>query len=500
MDVKLLGGDKLLQKKIINIVCFVAALVSSMYLLMLGYYALPTADDWGWARQVSDLGSFGFVRIFYYGWQGRFSALLVDGTLCKWLGWNEHLFLFSCVELLLGYVAVYLLLRDLAKIPQSITLAFVSAIITNLGVMALPEIGTFYWLCTSNYIHEIWLTMYLVWFIFCCKTRWLQWLGMLLCSVYLSGCAENYSPTLALALGLVGMYLLYKQNDWRFWKDEKHLLLLVSCIVIGIGFLFMVFAPGNEVRMAAENKSMSIFENFNLLSFLTKTAKASIVVLLRLLSRGWYFVCALFVFVIIGTRVEGEMPKLVWPKVFISFILSISVIVISVAATVIGIGWYATMRANCFMVFVLMAWESYIGLLLGHQIKERKTAICVAAVVVSVAISVTAISYTVIEYPIVRKYHQEVVAVHRQMQEKVAERCTETVFVQPIDIPCRQSSYGYLRNVLQVMFHKSKRYYECYFPYEPFVLESNSQDWRNQFYKQWLYAQFDIVCVDEEAD
>ena len=46
----------------------IAAVLSTAYLLLLGYYALPTADDWGWARQVSDRNPFGFVKMFYFGW------------------------------------------------------------------------------------------------------------------------------------------------------------------------------------------------------------------------------------------------------------------------------------------------------------------------------------------------------------------------------------------------------------------------------------------------
>ena len=476
-----------------------AAIGSLVYLLMLGYFALPTADDWGWARLVSDFGSFGFVHMFYYCWQGRFSALLIDGTLCRWLGWNEHLLLFSCVELILGYGAVYLLLRDLAKISKGLTLALASIIITNLGVMAFPEIGTFYWLCTSNYIHEIWFTMYLIWFIFCCHTKWLQWTGMLLCSLYLGGCAENYSPTLALTLGFLWIILLWRQRDWRFWRNSKLVLLLVSSVVIGVGSLFMILAPGNDVRMASEG-SHSMLDNFSLNVFLIKSIKASMVLLLRLFSRGWYFLCALPILAFVGTESTSSMPKLTWKRFFVSFVVAVGFIVISVAATVLGVGWYATMRANCFITFVLMAWIAYVGILLGCQLKESRTITCVMALGASLAIISTACTYIVQEYPVVRKYNQDVVSIHHQMQQYVRDGRTEPVVVHPVHITCRQSPYGYLRNALQVVLHKSKRYEECYFPYEPFMLEPNPQDWRNLFYKQWLNAPFDIICVSEEAN
>ena len=490
-----------MRKKSVLITSFltIAAILSSVYLLMLGYYALPTADDWGWARQASDLGSFGFVKAFYYGWQGRFSAILVDGTLCRILGWNEHLLLFTIIELLLGYGAVYLLLRDMAKIANGGTLALVSIIITNLGVMAFPEIGTFYWLCTANYIHEIWLTMYLIWFLFCAKTKWLQYSGVIICSVYLGGCAENYSPTLAFALGVLWLYLLICHHDWHFWRNTSQLLLFVSFMLIGIGFLFMLFAPGNDVRMSSE-ESHSLMQDFSLKVLSVKSIKASVVLLLRLFSRSWYFICAIPVLMYAGVLSEDTLPMLTWKKVIVSFLISIGFIVVSVVATVYGVGWYATMRANCFIVFILLGWLAYISVLFGASMKKHSKALVSGLVSASVAIVFTSVIYICEEYPIVRKYNEQVVTIHHQMQQYVKEGRAETVYIEPVKIPYKQSSYGYLRNALQILFHKSKRYNEHYFPYEPFQLSDNPKDWRNLFYQRWVGAQFEIICVNEKVD
>lgn len=489
-----------MQRKIIHICLALAAIATLAYLLMLGYFALPTADDWGWARQVSDLNPFGFVKAFYFGWQGRFSALLIDGALCKYLGWNEHLLGFAIVELLLGYGAIYLLLRDMLSLRNNSMLAIVSIVVTNLGVMAFPEIGTFYWLCTTNYIHEIWLTLYLAWFVFYCRYPWLQWTGALLCAAYLGGCAENYSPVLALALGCLWLGRMIRHKDWCVWQYPKDWLLLAATILIGIGFLVMLFAPGNDVRMASEG-SHSMMDNFSFSVFVIKTVKASVVLLLRLLSRGWYFICAFPLFLLLGAQTSAELPQLTWRRALVTLLIAIGAIVISVAASVYGVGWYATMRANCFITFVLMVWVAYVGVLLGYKVKEKERVLTIIfAITAAIAISITAITYIVIEYPIVRKYNQDVVAIHHRMQQYVAEGRTETVYIEPVKIPYRQSSYGYLRNALQIFFHKSKRYHEQYFPYEPFQMTSDPKDWRNLFYQSWLGAQFDIICANEEME
>lgn len=473
----------------------VPAIVSSLYLLVLGYYALPVADDLGWAMQVREMGPFGFVKMMFLGWQGRYSALFVDGILCKYLGWNEHLLSFTILELFLGYGAVYLLLRDLLRIQDTFLLLTLSITTTNLGVMSFPDLGTFFWLCTTNYVHEIWFTLYLVWFVFCCRRQWLRWVGVLLCSIYLGGCSENYAPIVIFVIGSYLLYQILTNKEWRIWKSQELLLLFVSAVVISCGFLAMYFAPGNAVRLSVAQPADALMNHFSLPVFTKKLIKATVVILLRLISRSWYYFCAFPLFVFAGTRIGDQIPRLSFKRVLISLGIMLAIIVFSVAVMVYGLGWYATMRANCFMVFIVFAWVAYVGILTGGTLKNKNWIPLVA--LTSLAISITSLAYIVIEYPIVRKYNQEVVALHHEMQQYVAEGREDVVNVSPVNIPYRQSSYGYLRNALQVVFHKAKRYNEEYFPLEPFVLVDDPSDWRNLVYKSWLNARFDIICTDE---
>ena len=486
------------RNSLLYIVFLVPAIVSSVYLLVLGYYALPVADDLGWARQVTEMNPFGFVKMMYFGWQGRYSALFVDGILCKYLGWNEHLLSFTIVELLLGYSAVILLLRNLIPIRDGVLLLIISITITNLGIMSFPELGTFFWLCTTNYVHEIWFSLYLIWFIFYCQRRWLQWVGVLLCSIYLGGCSENYAPVVVFVIGSFLLYRIIKDKEWRIWRTREKLLLFVSALIVFCGFWVMYFAPGNDVRLSAEQPVDAFMDHFSLSMFATKLTKATIVLFLRLLSRSWYFICAFPLFVFWGAQTERQLPLLSSKRVVLSFFIMLAVLVFSVAVMVYGLGWYATMRANCFMVFIVLAWVAYVGVLTGQGLKNKRQVLSV--VLTSFAITVTSLSYIVIEYPIVCNYNHEVVAVHHKMRQYVEEGRKETVLIPSVRIPYRQSSYGYLRNTIQVLFHKSKRYYEEYFPLEPFVLDADAEDWKNLVYKSWLNSQFDIACIDETID
>ena len=483
------------NNRLLSVLFIVPAIASSLYLLVLGYYALPVADDFGWAVQVREMGPFGFVKMMFFGWQGRYSALFVDGILCKSFGWNEHLLSFTIMELFLGYGAVYLLLRDLLRIHDNRLLLVLSITTTNLGVMSFPDLGTFFWLCTTNYIHEIWFTLYLVWFVFCCQRKWLSWVGVLLCSIYLGGCSENYAPVVIFVIGSYLLYMIYAKKEWRIWKSHEQLLLFVSAFVISCGFLVMYFAPGNAVRLSVAQPADALMNHFSLPVFTQKLIKATVVILLRLISRCWYYFCAFPLFVFVGTRVGNQLPRLSSKQLLVSLGIMIAIIVFSVAVMIYGLGWYATMRANCFMVFVVFAWVAYVGILTGRALNNNNWIPLVA--LTSLAITITSLTYIVIEYPVVRKYNHEVVAIHHKMQEYVEEGREDVLYLSPVNIPYRQSSYGYLRNALQAVFHKEKRYNEQYFPLEPFVLVDDPSDWRNLVYKSWLNARFDIICTDE---
>ena len=167
-------------------------------------------------------------------------------------------------------------------------------------------------------------------------------------------------------------------------------------------------------------------------------------------------------------------------------------IFITVCASVFGIGWYAPMRANSFMSFVVLAWVVYVGYLWGRRFYVRKLA-NTALTFSSVAIIATSILYITVEYPIVRDYNEQVLSIHHQAQEQVELCRTEPLIIQPIRTPHLTNSYSYLRNAIQVLFGKKRRYDEAYFPYERFEFSKQPSHWRNTCYKEWLGAEFDII-------
>lgn len=470
-----------------------AALISFAYLMMLGWYATPCVDDWGFVADVEKIGVLGLLKNMYLTWQPRWSCFFVDGFIFKFFGRAEHLWLFILFQLVIGYGAAFLLLKSTCRQFKYWESLVFAVVLTNLGIMALPEISTFYWLCTANYIHEIWATMYLCYFVFFCKKDAIQWIGSIICSLYLGGCAENYTPVLIAVLGLVWLSLLIRNKTWKFYADKKTNLLFYSLLIMGIGFVVVLLGPGNKVRTADLPESRDFMHYFALLPYIKQVLKASVIIALRLLSKGWYFVCALPIGYYLGGQKDGKSVCAgIGYRFAIATSLMIFTILITVCASVFGIGWYAPMRANSFMSFVVLVWIVYVGYLLGKRFYIRKWA-HTTLLLSSMAIIATSILYIAVEYPIVRDYNEQVLAIHHRAQEQVELCRIEPLSIQPIQTPHLTNSYSYLRNAIQISLGKKKRYDEAYFPYERFDFSKQPSHWRNTCYKEWLGAEFDII-------
>lgn len=77
------------QKKqiiIVKLCLLIAALVSSIYLLMLAWYNTLSLDDYGFVADIEQQGHWDYMKDMYLNWQGRFSAFFVSSYLIPIFG------------------------------------------------------------------------------------------------------------------------------------------------------------------------------------------------------------------------------------------------------------------------------------------------------------------------------------------------------------------------------------------------------------------------------
>ena len=222
---------------------------------------------------------------------------------------------------------------------------------------------------------------------------------------------------------------------------------------------------------------------------------------LRLLSRGLYYVLLIPVGVWIGHQMRGILRV---DGICIRMVSAIAVamgrILLSIAAPVFGMGWYAPPRAYCFVSFVLVALVIYCAALVGMKVaSERKVQACnIVAFVVIAAMSIT---FMRVEQPMAADYHAQVAACNAQIQKQAELNRTAPLYVETVTHPTIPNSYALMRKgISRLMGKKIMSIAEpsTYFPYEQYSLSVDSGNWKNMDMMRYHKAQFNIIGWNEE--
>lgn len=493
---------------IITISLSLFAVVSTAYLLLLGWNNVLALDDYGYVSLVEDNGVWGMMCMAYQGWQCRFSTFLVNGLFFLLFGRAKNLIGVTILMLFLGWGITGLLFSGINRkytlgIPLSI-ICLVSVITVNVGVVSFLEPATFFWLCALNYTISIWMTLLVIYALFFCNgNSYIRWSLAVISSLYISGTAENYTPLVILVLGIVWLVRLLYLKGKRSRQKETDIMLLVSLIIMGVGFLVMMYGPGNKNRLASLGDETMAIANLTFSQIILKTIKGSAILFLREFSRIHFFLIAFPIFYCIGAIFyNNRSSKMTIAHGILVVALFVFFVIVSVAACVVGIGWYAPPRALCFMSFVMIGICAYLGIRLGAQ-SHKKEMVHRSALMVFCLVGTTVFVVMIArDKPLVEDYHDYVVSRNESIQEKTMNvnkgiETDETPFVcKSFESRWRSNTYSSMRNLINICLGKSKRYYEPHMILMESTLSQDSNDWRNRDLQNYYHAGFDIVCLD----
>jgi hypothetical protein len=141
------------------------------------------------------------------------------------------------------------------------------------------------------------------------------------------------------------------------------------------------------------------------------------------------------------------------------------------------------------MAFVLMAYSGLIGVAIGQYCKNTNL-VCLIS---SIAITVTSFVYMYNEFPVVKKYRADVIAVKHELLDLAKNEYTGVYQVDRIETKYWKNSYSILRNQIQEVLGKTQKYNESYFPYEPFVITIDPNNWRNIGILDWCGGEFTLI-------
>lgn len=487
------------QYLIVKVCLLIAALVSSAYLLMLGWYNTLSLDDYGFVAEIEEQGPWEFTKNMYLNWQGRFSAFFVSSYLMPLFGRMSNMLPYTVFQMAVGTCVTFLLLKWINKSNDLSLLWIVALLVNNVAVQAVLESSTYYWLCCEGYFLVPYATMLLVGLLFFSENQsWIRWLGVVLCSLYISGSAENYTPLVIMVLGFYFLWVFFVKKQYRFWENERTLMLFVSLAIMGVGFLFMLFAPGNKVRMNGGNGEPSGFmQHFALIPFVVTSIKATAILAIRLLSRSLWYLSVFPVFIWLGydlTKQGKPLPEFGLKHFLLSFLALGIFIFISVAGSVYGMGWYAPPRANSYLTFVLMACVAYWGVGIGGVLGKKTDVVWVRplACCSSIILAVVMVLFFVRDQPEVKNYHAQIMQRENLIKKEVAIGRNEPLYIEPIYVQRRENTYFLLRNGIYKCFGKTfNKSNEFWYPY--MVSDYEPIDILNPGLSRYYDARFDII-------
>lgn len=478
-----------------NMWLVIAAVVTTFYLLMLGWYNTLTLDDYAWSG-IETQGIFNWVSYTYMTWEGRWSAFIVDAFLWKIWAHASSLILFTVLHLVLGYGTTYYLLKKILAKPSfdGVLLTF-SILAVNLSILALQEISTFYWLCCPHYVMCVWAVMWLCNMLFLTdQYEWWHVLVIVVSSLYLSGLAETFTPLVIMVLGIIWLYNIFKEKRYNFVKEPKDLYLTISLVILVIGFLVMLLAPGNSKRVETMS-SRSFVGNFELGAFCILWCKATIILGLRFISKSLFYIAIAIVAAWVGyvNNDNLRIKALALNSKQVGLLtLGLAVcFAISVAPCVYAMGWYAPPRSFSYMSFVFAFYAIWVGLSIGSQIR-RPTIFAVSTVMVSICISAMTIMWIVREQPALSSYNVWVKECRSDIQQKIDNNDNTPYVAKSFEFPAELNTYSRMCKII------GKNRVEYQYPYMIFNLAKDPKDWKNIGLKHFMRADFDIIGWSEE--
>lgn len=491
---------------IIKILLGLAVLFTTAYLLMLGWYNTLSLDDYGFAVDMRSHTPFSWMKQMYLTWQGRFSGFFVSGLIFDLFGNGFYLWIWTILHLLLGYVVVWLYMKNVVKIKDMCISIGISILLTNITICSVFEISTFYWLCCAGYFLVIYATLLLIYILFYARRReWVRYIVAILCALYVSGSAENYTPLVLLVLGLVWLYSIIKDTKSSSFgvAFQRHLLLFIVCAILGIGFLVMVLAPGNEVRLNKGGQTAGFMHQFAFVPFVKKVVIANFVFGLRLLSRGLYVLGVFPIAMWLGRWMQEHNVVIdaesIWKRVIFATVSLAIFIFIAVTACVYGIGYYPPLRAMGFVLFVVMAWVLYCGILVGYRYSEQLNKCINCCLLICLCLWIGyGCYYTIKEQPAAKHYYEYIQDRDTQIQQLAATGNTSSVNIPQLTLPYWPNSYSYVRNFVNRCVGSKQVVRENYFPYMTSDLCDNPNDFKNNGLKLYYNADFDLYGYPTE--
>lgn len=292
------------RKDIINdILLWIAAVSSVVFVVSVEWYNSLNMDDIDFAIQLRDMSIWEFIRDKYMNWQGRYWGIFINAIQIRL--WEV------CGTMMLGSLLIYgveifLLakgIRMLCNISTTKSVLYAILLLT-IYIVVIPDISSYFWLCTKAYSLLMVCTFYA--FVFLYKCRHVKWYDFGVATIlfsFIGGGYEIYSPMILVFMGVSLILYLIKEKSLNLLL-KNHSIFVYAFGIAAISFFLMVFAPGNMNRMEA----FSFNQESGFLPYLTAVIDRFIYFAKNVFFNVHYYIIALVLLMSITQKRDDEVP------------------------------------------------------------------------------------------------------------------------------------------------------------------------------------------------
>lgn len=251
--------------KVIYVSTVIIAMLVLASIISIGFFTWPKADDFSIVNKIKEIGIFQYVVDRYNTWDGRaFSLGIIQSFFLKYLPVEIINVIWAGCLILTGLISlkIFLYLSKINGMIKTSDYLIGTAIFSSvLWYGFKPHLSdTVYWATGGVYVMAlllatVWFYLWLTKFSFQQNIRPLYKLLFSLFTTYIGALTQNLSCALLAYMGIEIVISILKGDKAK----AKRALLMI--ILLSIGLLVIVVAPGNFVR-SAYGKNSFIFNSW----------------------------------------------------------------------------------------------------------------------------------------------------------------------------------------------------------------------------------------------
>lgn len=462
---------------------FVLNILFVIYFFSLAFYNRLSQDDFLFLKSVKESGCIHLVKWAYLFQSGRFSHYLYISIIFWFIEKTGQLFFIPVLVWLINFSILQYGLKKLLNL-DNLLLLNLSALFINIFIITNFEFTAFYWICATFYYIQPVLIFLL--FIYVNQKTITKFHSILLIIIALviSGSSEIFIPFCLLFLLLnYGYYFL--NNNYNFnltISDNRVKRLIISFLIIFIGFVILLIAPGNYIR-AQE----SIFQHPNNFIELIKITTFSFGLFFYLLVFKFpYFVILILFSILIGFSNRSKyLIKFNYKKFLLcswgSYCVFIFLNVLPTAYLMSGFGFqriYSTTIFFSICFFVLQGFVFGLNKCRSINLNTLKWMILINLLVLSSVL----VYNLVVDIPIAKKYYQSDINRSSLLLTYKKQHHKGLVQLDPLNLP-------YTHNLKYLILRKNQPM--LYYSNE---IASDSTAYPNMCLKSYYELDF-LICV-----